>query len=198
MSVNRAKRPSRAATVDVILEAARACYLHEGIDATGMREVAARAGIARSTLYRYFPRRDDLLLAVMKEEMLAVNVSIQRRVQSFDDFPDQVVEGLLFAIRAINRRPLLRAVFVAAEAGRVRSVLWESADFLSFGDELMRYVIEPAQASGMLQDAVSADVLTEWIYRQLLSFLTLPSQRIRGEEELRATLHALLVPVLLQ
>ena len=38
-----------------IVDAARRCYLADGISKTGMREIASAAGIARSTLYRYFP-----------------------------------------------------------------------------------------------------------------------------------------------
>ena len=40
--------------VVAILAAARRCYLANGIAATGMKEVAASAELARSTLYRYF------------------------------------------------------------------------------------------------------------------------------------------------
>jgi hypothetical protein len=40
--------------------------------------------------------------------------------------------------------------------------------------------------------------MIEWVYRVLLSFLTLPSNWIKDEQQLRLTLHALLVPVLLR
>ena len=42
------------------------------------------------------------------------------------------------------------------------------------------------------------EVLIEWVYRILLSFLTLPSNWVKGRSQLRATLHALLIPVLLK
>ena len=67
-------RPEAVAT---ILAAAKRCYLADGISATGMKEVAASAGMARSTLYRYFPGRDDLLVAIIKEEMMDVNTRIR-------------------------------------------------------------------------------------------------------------------------
>jgi hypothetical protein len=38
----------------------------------------------------------------------------------------------------------------------------------------------------------------EWVYRLLLSFLTLPSNWVKSDAQLRTTLHALLVPVLLK
>ena len=77
-------------------------------------------------------------------------------------------------------------------------MVWRSDVIVQFGEELMDHVISPAREAGLLQDAVEAEILVEWVYRVLLSFLTLPSNWIRTEAQLRTTLHALLVPVLLR
>ena len=106
-----------------------------------MKNVAAAAGVARSTVYRNFPGPVELLVATVKREMGALNEQIRDKLAGFED---------------------------------------------------------PVAASGNLQDAVRPEILVEWVYRLLLSFLTLPSNWIRRDDELRATLHALLVPVLLQ
>ncbi|MDX1735233.1 MAG: helix-turn-helix domain-containing protein [Halioglobus sp.] len=184
--------------VDAILAAARRCYLARGIGATGMKEVAAEAGIARSTLYRYFPGRAELLVATVKGEMLETNTHIRRKLSRYTDPADQLVEGLILALREIPRRPLLQAVFASDEDSRARRVIWSSDVIVSFGEELMEHVIEPAAGAGLLQDAVPPEVLVEWVYRLLLSFLTLPSNVLRSEAQMRTTLRALLVPVLLK
>ena len=184
--------------VDNILAAARRCYVEQGIGATGMKEVAAAAGVARSTVYRYFPGRDDLLIAVVREEMLVLNDFIRERLGAHPAPVDMVVEGLLLAIAEIPRRPLLAAVFASEEGSRARRVIWQSSLIEQFSEDMMTRVIRPASEAGLLQDAVSPEVLVEWVYRLLLSFLTLPSNIIGSEDELRATLHALLVPVLLK
>lgn len=184
--------------VDAILDAARRCYLAKGISATGMREVAAAAGVARSTVYRYFPGRDDLLVATIKGEMEQLNQRIRRKLAAFPDPADQVVEGLIVAIKEVPKRPLLRAVFASEEDSRARQAIWRSDVIVRFGEELMDHVIAPARDAGLLQDAVRPEVLVEWVYRLLLSFLTLPSNWVRTDAQLRATLHALLVPVLLK
>jgi len=193
-----AKIDNKTDPVDVILAAARRCYLRDGFAGTGMRDVAAEAGVARSTLYRYFPGRDDLLVATVKREMEALNRKIRVAQTGFTDPADLVVEGLIMAVNEVPRRPLLRAVFASEEDSRARKVLWSSDAMVSFGEELMDHVIRPAQQAGVLQDAVRPEILVEWVYRLLLSFLTLPSNWIENDKELRATLHALLVPVLLK
>ena len=54
------RRPS--ARRDEILEAAAGVLA--GSDGASMGDVAAAAGISRGTLYRYFPNRESLLLAL--------------------------------------------------------------------------------------------------------------------------------------
>ena len=184
--------------VVAILAAARRCYLANGIAATGMKEIAASAELARSTLYRYFSGRDDVLVATIIEEMTELNERISKRLVKYSDPADQVVEGLLVAIKEIPRRPLLHAVFASEGDSRARRVIWSSDAIVSFGEELMDHVIQPARDAGLLQEAVRPEILIEWVYRFLLSFLTLPSNWVKSDVQLRATLHALLVPVLLK
>ena len=184
--------------VVAILTAARRCYLANGIAATGMKEVAASAELARSTLYRYFSGRDDVLVATIIEEMTELNECIRNRLAKYSDPADQVVEGLVVAIKEIPRRPLLYAVFASEGDSRARRVIWSSDAIVSFGEELMDHVIQPARDAGLLQESVRPEILIEWVYRLLLSFLTLPSNWVKSDVQLRATLHALLVPVLLK
>ncbi|MCR9105961.1 MAG: TetR/AcrR family transcriptional regulator [Gammaproteobacteria bacterium] len=182
----------------LIIAAAKQCYLSDGISGTGMAEVAATAGVARSTLYRYFAGRDELLIATVQDEMLQLNTFLRRKLDRLPDPADQLVEGLLLAIREIPRRKLLNAVFASEQDVRARHVVWGSDTIVRFGEELMSHVIGPATSARLLQDEVPAEVMIEWVYRLLLSFLTLPSNTLKNEQALRATLRALLVPVLLK
>lgn len=181
-----------------ILRAAKQCYLSDGIARTGMREVASAAGVARSTLYRYFPSRDDVLVATIKLEMEQANNRIGKSLGQYTDPADLIVEGLLMAIRDIPQRPLLKAVFASDEDAVARRIIWNSDIIVKFGEELMDRVVQPALDANLLQTSVAPEVLVEWVYRVLLSFLTLPSNWIKTEQQLRTTLHALLVPVLLR
>lgn len=53
---------------DALLEAAKAIFAESGVDAPA-REIAARAGVGVGTLYRRFPSRADLVIAVFKREV---------------------------------------------------------------------------------------------------------------------------------
>ena len=140
----------------------------------------------------------DSLPPGIKQEMVQLNLQIVKKIEGYDNPADLVVEGLIIAIKAIPKRPLLRAVFASEEGSRARRVVWSSDVIVSFGEELMDDVIRPATQAGILQDTVRSEILVEWVYRLLLSFLTLPSNWIKTDAQLRTTLHALLVPVLLK
>ena len=66
-----ASRPMRAdarRNRDAILEAARDIFATDGVLAS-LDRIALRAGVGNATLYRNFPTRDDLLLAVLEAEL---------------------------------------------------------------------------------------------------------------------------------
>lgn len=181
-----------------ILAGAKACYLRVGIDKTGMEDIARESGLARSTLYRYFPRHEQLLLAVVSAEMQVINEQLMKKLARYQEPADKIVEGLIMAMRAIPEHPLLSRVFAQDEGGMLRSALWSSPELVELGIHLMSAIVDEARQSRQLQESVAAEVLVEWVYRILLSFISLPSNWIKTDKALRSTLHALLIPVLLK
>ena len=58
-----------------MLDAAWALFLERGVEAVAMETVAARAGVAKSTLYAAFPEKDALFDAVMLREMQRIEAA---------------------------------------------------------------------------------------------------------------------------
>jgi AcrR family transcriptional regulator len=68
-----ASRPLRAdaqRNLDALLEAAMAVFAASGVDAP-VREIAARARVGVGTVYRHFPTRADLIVAVYRHQVEA-------------------------------------------------------------------------------------------------------------------------------
>lgn len=53
---------------DALLEAALAVFATSGVDAP-VREIASRAGVGVGTVYRHFPQRSDLIVAVFQHQV---------------------------------------------------------------------------------------------------------------------------------
>jgi AcrR family transcriptional regulator len=64
-----------------ILEAARAVFAEEGLDAS-VAAVAERAGVGTATIFRRFPTKDHLLAAVIEERVRGLTESSRRAAES--------------------------------------------------------------------------------------------------------------------
>jgi AcrR family transcriptional regulator len=61
------RRQRRGAAVrDALLDVASDLFRESGASAVGVDEIVARSGIAKSTLYRWFPTKDDLIIAFLR------------------------------------------------------------------------------------------------------------------------------------
>jgi AcrR family transcriptional regulator len=67
-TVPRRQRADASRNVVALLEAAKTVFAGEGVDAPA-KQITDLAGVGVGTLYRHFPRRSDLILAVMEHEI---------------------------------------------------------------------------------------------------------------------------------
>lgn len=75
-----------------ILAAARRVFARRGYDAATLEEVAQEAGIAKGTLYLYFPGKEEIFWAAVRERMLELR---QRTLEAM-----RLAEGIQARLRA--------------------------------------------------------------------------------------------------
>lgn len=63
----RPGRPRSAETDRAVLEAALDLFIEGGVEAVKTETVAKRSGVTRATVYRRYPRREDLVIAAVAE-----------------------------------------------------------------------------------------------------------------------------------
>ncbi|MFI0939474.1 TetR family transcriptional regulator [Streptomyces sp. NPDC021020] len=105
-----------------ILEASTRLAAGGGFDAVQMREVAEESGVALGTLYRYFPSKIHLLVAVMQDQLGRLHGTLLDRPPAAATPGERVAETLLRAFRALQREPLLAEAMVRAVIFADRSV----------------------------------------------------------------------------
>ncbi len=147
MSETKAKRQPRAdarRNLTALLDAAMEVFATSGVDAP-IREIAEKAGVGVGTLYRHFPQRSDLIVAVFRKEVDACAAAASTLAEQYE--PGEALE------RWLNRF----IEFVAAKRGL--SAALHSGD--PAYDPLPAYLMEhlaPA-ASRLLQAAATAGVV---------------------------------------
>ncbi|NPV76294.1 MAG: TetR/AcrR family transcriptional regulator [Anaerolineae bacterium] len=57
-----------------IFQAAMHLFVEKGFNETSMREIAEAAGVGKSTLYDYFPTKDEILISFVVEEVRQMTV----------------------------------------------------------------------------------------------------------------------------
>lgn len=117
---------------DALLEAAKAIFSESGVDAPA-REIAARAGVGVGTLYRRFPSRADLVIAVFKREVDACTA--EAAVLAAGHPPG---EALALWLRRFTR-------FIAAKRGLAQALHSGDPAFQAL-PEYFRQNFEPALA----------------------------------------------------
>nr|WP_231336445.1 TetR family transcriptional regulator [Actinomadura graeca] len=164
-----------------IVQAAAALASRGGVEAMQMRTVAERAGVALGTLYRYFPSKMDLVVAVVGEELDLLEGSIERRPPRAGTAPQRAVDVLMRATRGLMREPEL------AEA-LIRSLLLSDVR-TDFGDRMTGLLLRAAAGPGA---TVPADDPRRVVAGALTSVWTMEMiEMLRGHadaEEIQARL----------
>jgi TetR/AcrR family transcriptional regulator, cholesterol catabolism regulator len=105
---------SQAARRERVVRAALELGAEGGYDAVQMRDVATRAEVALGTIYRYFPSKDSLLLAVMVHWLGDLEQRMSRRPPTGDTTVERIMDVMTRALGSMDRDPRLTAAVIGA------------------------------------------------------------------------------------
>lgn len=120
-----------------ITEAALACFAERGFAATRLDDIAKRAGITRGTLYLYFPNKEELFKAVVRQ---AIGPVLARTASMIAASDAPSAELLVQVIRAIPE-----AVMQGAGSAIPKLVITEAANFPDLARFYLDEVVHPAK-----------------------------------------------------
>jgi TetR/AcrR family transcriptional regulator len=104
----KSDRPSTATLTELdrtILDTARTVFETYGVRRANIEDVAARAGVSRSTVYRRFPTKDDLFEHVVRREAQLFFTTLDQATTGCD--PQQaVIEAFALGVRLVHDSPL--------------------------------------------------------------------------------------------
>src|SRR5271163_3668310 len=107
---NASRASSRMTDVErLILDTARTVFEAYGVRRANIEDVATRAGVSRSTVYRRFPTKDDLFAQVVRREAAAFFVTLDQATTGRD--PQQaVIEAFTLGVRLVHDSPLFSRI----------------------------------------------------------------------------------------
>jgi AcrR family transcriptional regulator len=153
--VTRAQRERYDRVVDAATEALSA----GGQDAVQMKDLAQRAGVSLATLYRYFPSKEYVLLAVSLARYQAAARKVFAEVPRGTTVRERVTSHLMREFRTQQREQRLTAALTQALTGTTRtySELIEAVEHLHL--QILRHVAAAGGPVSEQQQKVLAVVL---------------------------------------
>jgi AcrR family transcriptional regulator len=141
-----------------ILETATAILAAGGEDALQMKELAQRADVSLATLYRYFPAKDHILLAITLSRYEQALSRVRAEPARPGSLRQRVTAHLLREFRAGQREPLLTAALSRAVSETSRSYSAAIEQIEAAHLLVIRHVAAAGKSLSPWEDAVLAVV----------------------------------------
>src|SRR5574339_547168 len=118
-----------------LLDAALDLFVEKGFAATRSEEVAARAGVSKGTLFLYFPSKEELFKAVVREN---ISGRFKEWHEEFDSFQGTTAEMVRYCMRAWWER-----IGATRASGITKLIISEARNFPDIAAFYQQEVIRP-------------------------------------------------------
>lgn len=149
----RARR--RVRTAEDIVAAAAALFAEQGWAATTMEQIAARADVAKATLYSHFPVKEAILVAQMQQELRAHWPAFETQVAQAPDTRAQLLALFALAVPWLEAHRDVLGAYVGYRLARPRG----GPEQRSGMERLFAGIVEAGVARGELRADLPAERL---------------------------------------
>jgi AcrR family transcriptional regulator len=120
-----------------LLDAALDLFVEKGFAATRAEEVAARAGVSKGTLFLYFPSKDELFKAVVREN---ISGRFQEWNKEFEEFEGNTPDMLRYCMKIWWDR-----IGAGKASGITKLIMSEARNFPELAAFYHKEVVAPGQ-----------------------------------------------------
>lgn len=157
------KEQWRQARAELILDEAEKLLAEKGYHDTAIDEIAARAGVAKGTLYQHFSSKEALILALFERNIALLEQTIERIARAALPARTRLEQLLRYVYqeRRGQYRPLLqlieqsveiRQAVVAGKQGHIYK-RWQQITLQ------IRRMLEDGKAEGVFDQAISTELM---------------------------------------
>ena len=179
-----------------LLDAAENCYARRGVGRTTVDDIAKEAAVHRTTVYRYFGTRDDVLAFVMLRETESVIAVAEAALTGAGTFADRLLHALDGALSIVAESRWLSILFSPESVGMAVSASASGA-FRDRIREVLRPHVEVANAGGEIRADLDPDATADWLVRVAQMLLMERVAGIPAMADRRAVFRDFVIPGLL-
>ena len=184
-------RPRDPAADKAILRAALELFVEHGIEGASFEQIARRAGVARTTVYRRWSSREDLLAQAMEVAREAPERSLTAAARvPLKRLADELIDALS---ETVTRRDYLRTVAKLVgsvpDSPKLMSVYWNT--YVIPRRRMVAEIIGRARERGAIPKEADSEILQDMIGGAIMYHLLVrPGHKNRSE--MRAYIRRLL------
>jgi AcrR family transcriptional regulator len=147
-----------------LLDAAEICYERRGVGRTTVDDIAKEVAVHRTTVYRYFGTRDDVLAFVMLRETEGVIAVAKSALERDGPFGDRLLDALDGALSIVEGSRWLSILF-SPESLTMAVSASASGAFRDRIRGILRPHVEAAKIHGELREDLDPDATADWLVR---------------------------------
>jgi AcrR family transcriptional regulator len=156
--------------LDALFEAIR----DYGLTRVTVEDVAQRAGLSRQTVYRYFPSRDDIVVALVSREEDTFLDGVRAAFLEHEDLETAVTESVRFVLGYAKAHPLVDRLLGPDQATFLPYVTTRAEPAIVRARETMvRLLVERIPGA----DVERLRTLLDGTTRSLISYMITPTDR---------------------
>lgn len=162
-------------------------------------DVARRVGLSRVTIYRHFPKRDQLLEAALLAELHRFLAAVDGAVAPCSTLEQRLVEGFVFALGYLREHRLLNRLLRTEPELVLPALTTRAGPVLAAGREfVVGFARREAEAGGLPLGTSQIEGVSELLAREVLSFLLTPDSvfGMTTPDEIRQFAERYLAPTL--
>ncbi|BFM14572.1 hypothetical protein R50073_07550 [Maricurvus nonylphenolicus] len=179
-----------------MIDAAIRLFETSGVQSSSMADIATEAGISRKTLYRVYEDRASLIEDILNQRLSAIGNKIRKKISSFSDIEEALVEGSIISIAAARRDKLFHKIVLEETNHQLEQYLLLGGGESTKQDGIDTWspILDKARGKGLIRKDLSNVRILELLVN-VQAILLLRDDY--GKDEQRSFLKDLLVPAVL-
>lgn len=179
-----------------ILDAASRCYQQHTVHKTRMEHIAREAKVTRTTIYRYFQNRDEVLAGVVLRALRDLITQVREQIPETASFAEFLVEALAKVAEQLPQSPVI-GILSKEETVIMGRLYIDSAEVFAIMSKYFQPHFDAARMAGEVRPNIEFRQFMNWIIHVLAGY-AMGVSPLRGSSAWRQILWRFLVPAIVR
>lgn len=184
-------------TRNTILDAAVSLYQAQGIEHTSISSVIEKSAVGRTTFYRHFDDRDDLLNQALMRDFEQLMTDFESATRHYDSLEVQIEEDMIWFLDQFGQRSALSLLFSNIEWQLYQQAAQSLNSFRRAAIACATPTYQRAAKEGRLRDGITLEQYIDWASFVVVSMQVVKLPTVETRVQSREMLRNFLVPSLI-